>query len=50
VEEMLEVKDHVIVVGEVEGIEAGGGGEGLGLAYADRGYRRVGEAMRKPSE
>lgn len=47
VEEMLEVRDHVIVVGEVEGID--GEGEGLGLAYADRGYRRVGDVMRKHS-
>lgn len=67
VEELVGVRDHVIVVGEVEGIEGDGAGEvmeglgiegdeagetreGLGLAYADRGYRRVGEVMRKHVE
>lgn len=48
VEEMVGVRDHVIVVGEVEGID--GEREGLGLAYADRGYRNIGGVMQKHSE
>ena len=48
VEKMVGVRDHVIVVGEVEGID--GEGEELGLAYADRGYRSVGGVMQKHSE
>lgn len=38
----VEVGDHVVVVAEV--VECGGyeGGEGMGLVYADGGYRKVG--------
>ncbi|KEZ46662.1 Flavin reductase like domain-containing protein [Scedosporium apiospermum] len=54
VEELLSVRDHVIVVGEVEEIRGDGGeegdAEGLGLAYADRRYRRAGEVIQKHVE
>ncbi|SPN98775.1 uncharacterized protein DNG_01816 [Cephalotrichum gorgonifer] len=57
VEELVGVRDHVIVVGEVEGILGGGvegeaeaEAEGLGLAYADRGYRKIGDVIRKHLE
>jgi len=51
VEQALEVRDHVIVVGEVDGI--GGLAEGeleVGLGYADRAYRRAGEVISKHTE
>ena len=37
--------DHMIVVGKV--LECGGyeGGEGMGLIYAEGGYRKVGTAI-----
>ena len=41
----VEVGDHMMVVGKV--LECGGyeGGEGMGLVYAQGGYRKVGEAV-----
>lgn len=41
----LEVGDHMIVVAKV--LESGGyaGGEGIGLVYAEGGYRKVGEVV-----
>jgi flavin reductase (DIM6/NTAB) family NADH-FMN oxidoreductase RutF len=46
---LVRVRDHVIVIGEVVeivGTRGQEGGElGLGLAYADRRYRRVGEMI-----
>ena len=42
-EKCVEVGDHMIVVAKV--LECGGyeGGEGIGLVYAEGGYRTVGE-------
>ncbi|KAL2211843.1 hypothetical protein CC79DRAFT_1364135 [Sarocladium strictum] len=42
-----QVRDHVMVVGEVVEVVDGGAGDGLefGLAYADRKYREVGEVI-----
>ncbi|KAK1715560.1 flavin reductase like domain-containing protein [Colletotrichum acutatum] len=45
-EGMVRVRDHVVVVGEVEGVVRGGG-EGFGLVYADRRYRTLGECLVK---
>ena len=41
----VEVGDHVVVVAKV--VECGGyeGGEGIGLVYAEGGYRKVGEVV-----
>lgn len=41
----LEVGDHMVVVAKV--VESGGyaGGEGIGLVYAEGGYRKVGEVV-----
>ena len=46
----VEVGDHVVVVAKV--VESGGyeGGEGIGLVYAEGGYRKVGEAVDKTAE
>lgn len=45
-EGMVRVRDHVVVVGEVEGVVRGEG-EGFGLVYADRRYRNLGEVLMK---
>lgn len=44
-EKCVEVGDHMLVVGKV--LECGGyeGGEGIGLVYAEGGYRKVGEVV-----
>lgn len=42
---IVRVRDHAIVVGEVLEMVPGQGRGPLGLAYADRGYREVGEAI-----
>ena len=44
-EKCVEVGDHMIVVAKV--LECGGyeGGEGVGLVYAEGGYRKVGQAV-----
>ncbi|KFH41976.1 hypothetical protein ACRE_072960 [Hapsidospora chrysogenum ATCC 11550] len=47
---LLRVRDHTIVVAEVMDMipgAAGGRDLGFGLAYADRRYRRVGDAIKK---
>ncbi|KAK1982304.1 flavin reductase like domain-containing protein [Colletotrichum cereale] len=48
-EGMVRVRDHVVVVGEVEGVLRGEG-EGFGLVYADRRYRLLGDALVKGEE
>ncbi|KAK1654931.1 flavin reductase like domain-containing protein [Colletotrichum phormii] len=48
-EGMVRVRDHVVVVGEVEGVVRGAG-EGFGLVYADRRYRMLGECLVKDEE
>ncbi|KAF6240497.1 hypothetical protein HO173_001165 [Letharia columbiana] len=44
-EKCVEVGDHVVVVAKV--VESGGyeGGEGIGLVYAEGGYRKVGDVV-----
>ena len=44
-EKCVEVGDHMLVVGKV--LDCGGyeGGEGIGLVYAEGGYRKVGEVV-----
>ncbi|GKT48916.1 uncharacterized protein ColSpa_09097 [Colletotrichum spaethianum] len=48
-EGMVRVRDHVVIVGEVEGVLRGEG-EGFGLVYADRRYRTLGEVLVKGEE
>ncbi|WDK23238.1 flavin reductase like domain-containing protein [Colletotrichum graminicola] len=48
-EGMVRVRDHVVVVGEVEGVLRGEG-EGFGLVYADRRYRVLGDVLVKGEE
>ncbi|KAK1964388.1 flavin reductase like domain-containing protein [Colletotrichum sublineola] len=48
-EGMVRVRDHVVVVGEVEGVLRGEG-EGFGLVYADRRYRVLGDVLVKEEE
>lgn len=42
---LVRVRDHTIVVAEVLEMIPGAGGREFGLAYADRGYRRVGDMI-----
>lgn len=44
---LMQVRDHVIVVGEVLEVVEGGRGEEFGLAYTDRRYRGVGGVIAK---
>ncbi|KAH7152870.1 flavin reductase like domain-containing protein [Dactylonectria macrodidyma] len=44
---LVRVRDHVIVVGEVEAMVPVAGEKGFGLVYADRRYRRVGEVLER---
>ncbi|OLN89777.1 hypothetical protein CCHL11_09511 [Colletotrichum chlorophyti] len=48
-EGIVRVRDHVVVVGEVEGVLKGEG-EGFGLVYADRRYRVLGDVLVKGNE
>ncbi|KAF4819429.1 hypotheticall protein [Colletotrichum tropicale] len=48
-EGVVRVRDHVVVVGEVEGVRKGDG-EGFGLVYADRRYRVLGDVLVKGEE
>ncbi|WQF89742.1 Putative flavin reductase like domain, FMN-binding split barrel [Colletotrichum destructivum] len=48
-EGMVRVRDHVVIVGEVEEVVRGEG-EGFGLVYADRRYRTLGEVLVKGEE
>ena len=40
-EKCVEVGDHVIVVAEVQSCGGYKGGKGMGLVYAERGYRKL---------
>ncbi|KAK2039404.1 hypothetical protein LZ31DRAFT_531663 [Colletotrichum somersetense] len=48
-EGLVRVRDHVVVVGEVEEVLKGEG-EGFGLVYADRQYRVLGDVLVKGEE
>ncbi|KAK2022307.1 hypothetical protein LX32DRAFT_202228 [Colletotrichum zoysiae] len=48
-EGLVRVRDHVVVVGEVEEVLRGEG-EGFGLVYADRRYRVLGDVLVKGEE